>query len=41
MVIINLKISDKNQFLYETTHTIKIDQLKKELVLGKIKYNLN
>lgn len=39
MVVINLKISDSNQFLYETTTGIKIENLKKELVFGK--YFLN
>lgn len=34
MVVINLKISDKNQFLYETSSSTTIEQLKKELVLG-------
>lgn len=35
MVIILLKISEKNQFLHETNTSIKIDDLIKELVLSK------
>ncbi len=35
MVVINLKVSDKNQFLYQTATSIEISQLIKELVLGK------
>lgn len=35
MVLINLKLSDKNQFLYETKTTIEINELIKELVIGK------
>jgi len=35
MVVINLKLGDKNQFLYETTSGIEIVQLIKELVLGR------
>jgi hypothetical protein len=33
MVLIHLKISDKNQFLYEASHTMKIDEVLKDLVL--------
>ena len=36
MVIINLKISEKNQFLYEAPSSIEIAKLKKELCLGKL-----
>ena len=35
MVIINLKISEKNQFLHETTTDCPIDKLIKDLVIGK------
>ena len=35
MVIINLKISEKNQFLHETTADCPIDKLIKDLVIGK------
>ncbi len=40
MVLVNVKINDRNQFLYESKTSIKIEQLKKELVLGIISYNL-
>ncbi len=38
MVIINLKISDKNQFLHETTTDCPIDKLIKDLVIGKRRF---
>ena len=34
MVIINLKINEKNQFLYETKTSIEISELIRELVLS-------
>ncbi len=34
MVIINLKISDKNQFLNETSSDCPIDKLIKDLVIS-------
>ncbi len=37
MVVINLKLSDKNQFLIETYSGIEIAELIRELVLGKFK----
>jgi hypothetical protein len=36
MVLINLKLNEKNQFIYESNTSIKIEDLKKELVLGNI-----
>ena len=38
MVVINLKISEKNQFLHETTTLESIDKVIKDLVLSKIIY---
>lgn len=38
MVVILLKVTDKNQFLYETTTGIKIEKLMEELVLGKTNF---
>lgn len=35
MVIINLKVSAKNQFLHETTTDCSIDKVLKDLVLSK------
>jgi hypothetical protein len=35
MVLINMKINDKNQFLYETTTTALIEDTIKDLVLSK------
>jgi hypothetical protein len=34
MVIINVKLSEKNQFLYEASSSIEVEALKKELCLG-------
>lgn len=33
MVLIHLKVTDKNQFLYEAPHSMKVEELMKELVL--------
>jgi hypothetical protein len=35
MVLINLKPSEKNQFIYETKSGIEVAELLKELILGK------
>lgn len=35
MVVILLKVTEKNQFLYETNTSVKIEKLMEELVLGK------
>lgn len=40
MVLINIKISEKNQFLYETTCGVEISELIKEMVMGKKSINL-
>ncbi len=37
MVVINLKISEKNQFLHETTTSESIDKVIKDLVLSNLK----
>jgi hypothetical protein len=34
MVVIHLKLNEMNQFLYETTTSIEISELLKDLVLG-------
>jgi hypothetical protein len=38
MVLVNVKLNEKNQFLYETTATTEISELIKQLVFGKF-YN--
>jgi hypothetical protein len=35
MVFINLKLGEKNQFLYETTCQERVDDVIKDLVIGK------
>ncbi len=35
MVVINLKVSEKNKFLHETTADCPIDKLIKDLVISK------
>ena len=41
MVVLHFKKNDLNQFLYETTMSIKIDDLLAELVECKFKVNNN
>lgn len=36
MVVINMKLNEKNQFLYETTTNTELSEIIKQLVLGKL-----
>ncbi len=40
MVVINMKLNEKNQFLYETTTSADTNEVIKHLVLSKYKFNL-
>ncbi len=35
MVLIFMKLTEKNQFLYEAPSTMKIEEVIKDLVIGK------